>query len=67
MQQRSYLVNELEIFEMLSKNIDAGRKVIMVYIDFHTAFGMFLTGRRLQTVKEHGIQGVLANGPKWGW
>lgn len=52
---------------MLSKNIDAGRKVIMVYIDFHTAFGMFLTGRRLQTVKEHGIQGVLANGPKWGW
>ena len=57
---RSCLTNLIEFFEEVTKMIDEGRAVGVVYMDFSKAFDKVPHGRLVQKVKSHGIKGELA-------
>ena len=54
------LTNLIEFFEEVTKMIDEGKAVDVVYMDFSKAFDKVLHGRLVQKVKSHGIRGQLA-------
>lgn len=57
---RSCLTNLIEFFEEVTKMIDEGKAVDVVYMDFSKAFDKVPHGRLVQKVKLHGIRGELA-------
>ena len=57
---RSCLANLIELFEEVTKMIDEGRAVDVVYVDFSKAFDKVPHGKLVQKVKSHGIRGELA-------
>ena len=57
---RSCLTNLAEFFEEVTKTIDKGRAVDVVYMDFSKAFDKVPHGRLVKKVKAHGIQGEVA-------
>ena len=57
---RSCLTNLIEFFEEVTKVIDKGRAVDVVYMDFSKAFDKIPHGRLLKKLKSHEIQGGLA-------
>jgi len=52
---KSCLTNLIEFFEGVTKKVDEGSAVDIVYMDFSWAFDKILHGRLLQKVKAHGI------------
>ena len=50
----------IEFFEEVTKMIDEGRAVDVVYMDFSKAFDKVPHGRLMQKVKSHEIRGELA-------
>ena len=54
---RSCLTNLIEFLEEVTKMIDEGRAVDVVYMDFTKAFDKVPHGRLVQKVKSHGIRG----------
>ena len=58
--ERSCLTNLIEFFEEVTKMIDEGRAVDVVYMDFSKAFDKVPHGRLVQKVKLHGIRDELA-------
>jgi len=59
---RSCLTNLIRFFKEVTKIIDEGRAVDVVYMDFSKAFDKVPHGRQVQKVRLHGIRGELA---KW--
>ncbi|PLS49478.1 hypothetical protein CYV29_15670, partial [Carnobacterium maltaromaticum] len=59
-QGRSCLTNLIEFFEEVTKLIDEGRAVDVIYMDFSKAFDKVPHGRLMEKVKALGVQGVLA-------
>ena len=59
---KSCLTNLIEFFEGVTKKVDEGSAVDVVYMDFSKAFDKVPHGRLLHKVKSHGIQGEVA---KW--
>jgi len=57
--ERSCLTNLIEFFEEVTRNIDQGRAVDVVYMDFSKAFDKVPHGKLIQKVKSYGIQGEL--------
>lgn len=57
---RSCLTNLVEFFEEVTKEVDKGKAVDVVYMDFSKAFDKVPHGRLLQKVQVHGIEGDLA-------
>ena len=64
--ERSCLTNLIEFFEEVTKAIDEGRAVDVVYMNFSKAIDKVPHGRLVQKVKSHGISGELASGYKTG-
>ena len=62
MSGKSCLSNLIEFFEGVTKKVDEGSAVDVVYMDFSKAFDKVPHGRLLHKVKSHGIQGEVA---KW--
>ena len=52
----------LSFFEEVTKTIDEGRAVDVVYMNFSKAFDKVPHGRLVQKVKSHGIKGEP---PRW--
>ena len=52
----------IEFFEGVTKKLDEGSAVDVIYVDFSKAFDKVPRGRLLHKVKSHGIQGEVA---KW--
>ncbi|MBB6707133.1 reverse transcriptase family protein [Proteus mirabilis] len=50
----------IEFFEEVTKRIDEGRAVDVIYMDFSKAFDKVPHGRLVSKVRSHGIQGELA-------
>eukprot|EP00061_Rhincodon_typus_P010363 g34598.t1 len=59
-QDRSCLTNLIEFFKEVTKVINEGRVVDVVYIDFSKAFDKVPHGRLIQKMKMHRIHGDLA-------
>ena len=59
---KSCLTNLIEFFERVTKKVDEGSAVDVVYMDFSKAFHKIPHGRLLHKVKSHRIQGEVA---KW--
>eukprot|EP00061_Rhincodon_typus_P007464 g29184.t1 len=53
---RSCLTNLIKFFEKVTKMIDDGKAVDVVYMDFSKAFDKVPHGRLVQKVKSHGIK-----------
>jgi len=60
MRGRSGLTSLIEFFEDVTKHIEEGRAVDVVYMDFSKAFDKVPHGRLIQKVRRHGVQGNLA-------
>jgi len=58
---RSCLTNLIEFFEKVTKEVDGGKAVDVVYMDFSKAFDKVAHGGLLQKMKMYGIEGDLAN------
>ncbi|XP_072443501.1 RNA-directed DNA polymerase from mobile element jockey isoform X1 [Chiloscyllium punctatum] len=58
---RSCLTSLIEFFEEVTKHVDEGRAVDVVYMDFSKAFDNVPHGRFMQKVRRHGIVGNLAS------
>eukprot|EP00061_Rhincodon_typus_P008329 g30849.t1 len=54
-QRRSCLTN-LNVFEEVTKEIDEGKAVDIIYMDLSKAFDKVLRGQLIQKVKSHGIR-----------
>ena len=52
---RSCLTSLIGFFEEVTKHVDEGRAVDVVYTDFSNAFDKVPHGRLIQKVKRHGI------------
>ena len=52
--------NLVEFFENVTKHIDGGRAVDVVYMDFSKAFDKVPHTRLIEKVRGHGIQGDVA-------
>ena len=52
----------IEFFEGITKKIDEGSAVDVIYMDFSKAFDKVPHGRLLHKVKSHGVQGEVS---KW--
>ena len=59
---RSCLTNLIEFFEEVTRCVDEGSAVDVVYMDFSKAFDKVPHGRLVKKVNSHGIQGNLI---KW--
>ena len=59
MQSKSCLTNLLEYLEVLTKLVDEGHSVDVVYLDFAKAFDKVPHRRLLQKMKAHGIVGKV--------
>ena len=59
---KSCLTNLIELFEGVTKKVDEGTAVDVVYMDFSKAFDKVPHGRLLHQVNSHGIQGEVS---KW--
>jgi len=59
---KSCLTNLVEFFEGVTKKVDEGSAVDVVYMDFSKTFDKVPHGRLLHKVKSHGIQGEV---DKW--
>jgi len=57
---RSGLTNWIEFFEEVTKVIDEGRAVDVVYMDFSEVFDKVPHGRLVQILISHGIRGGLS-------
>ena len=57
---KSCLTNLIEFFEKVTKEVDKGKAVDVVYMDFSKAFDKVPHGRLLQKIRMHGIEGDLA-------
>jgi len=57
---RLCLTNLSELFKEVTKMIDEGKAMDVVYMDFSKAFDKFPHGRLVQKVRLHGIRGELA-------
>ena len=57
---RSCLTSLVEFFENVTKHIDEGKAVDVVYMDFSKAFDKVPHARLLEKVRGHGIQGAAA-------
>ena len=60
MKSKSCLTNLLEYLEVLTKLVDEGHSVDVVYLDFAKAFDKVPHRRLLQKMKAHGIVGKVA-------
>jgi len=56
---RSCLTNLLEFFEEVTKLLDSGQPVDVIYLDFAKAFDKVPHVRLLQKIKSHGIAGKI--------
>ena len=56
---RSCLTNLIEFFEHVTKCVDEGSVVDVVYMDFSKTFDKVPHGRLIKKVNAHGIQGDL--------
>ncbi|XP_038671336.1 uncharacterized protein LOC119975618, partial [Scyliorhinus canicula] len=56
---RSCLTNLIEFFEKVTEQVDKGRAVDVVYMDFSKAFDKVPHGRLLQKIRRLGIEGDL--------
>ena len=56
---RSCLTNLIEFFEHVTKCVDDGSAVDVVYMDFSKAFDKVPHGRLIKKANAHGIQGDL--------
>ena len=57
---KSCLTSLVEFFENVTKHIDEGKAVDVVYMDFSKAFDKVPHARLLEKVRGHGIQGAVA-------
>ncbi|WP_260439318.1 reverse transcriptase domain-containing protein, partial [Proteus mirabilis] len=56
---RSCLTNLIEFFEVVTKEVDEGKAVDVVYMDFSKVFDKVPHGRLLQLIRRYGIEGEL--------
>lgn len=61
MRKRSCLTNLLEFFERVTKELDAGNDMDIVYLDFAKAFDKVSHTKLLNKLKSYGIQGDILN------
>ena len=52
--------NLLEFLELITKEVDNGKSVDAVYLDFAKAFNKVPTARLLKKLKAHGVEGKVA-------
>ena len=57
---RSCTTNLLEFLELITKEVDNGKSVDVVYLDFAKAFDKVPTARLLKKLKAHGVEGKVA-------
>ncbi|XP_059843914.1 P-selectin glycoprotein ligand 1 isoform X2 [Hypanus sabinus] len=58
---RSCLTNLLEFFEEVTRKVDEGKAVDVVYMDFSKAFDVVLHGRLVMKIQSLGIHGEVVN------
>ena len=58
---RSCLTNLLEFFEFVTKSVDEGLPVDVIYLDFSKAFDKVLHKRLISKLKAHNVDGKLLN------
>ena len=56
---RSCLTNLLEFFEEVTRKLDKGESVDVIYLDFQKAFDKALHRRLLKKLKAHGVKGKI--------
>jgi hypothetical protein len=62
LQRENLVCNLLDFFERVTKDLDEGRNVDVVYLDFSKAFDKVPHKRLIKKLKAHGIEGELS---KW--
>ena len=60
MPHRSCLTNLLEFFEEITRIIDEGHSIDILYLDFARAFDKVPHARLMQKVQAHGISGQIS-------
>jgi len=61
MPRKSCLTNLLEFFEMVTKNVDDGKPVDIIYLDFAKAFDKVPKERLLEKLRAHGFGDKIVN------
>ena len=56
---RSCLTNLLQFFEEVTKKLDKGEPVDMIYLDFQKAFGKVPHRRLLNKLRAHSVKGKI--------
>ena len=60
MKNRSCATNLLDFLEQVTKAVDSGKDVDVIYLDFAKAFDKVPTERLLRKLKAHGVEGQVA-------
>ena len=58
---RSCQTNLIEFMDVLTKKVDNGEAVDVVYLDFSKAFDKISHKKMMQKLKAHGVHGVILN------
>ncbi|KAK4811280.1 hypothetical protein QYF61_023332 [Mycteria americana] len=64
---RSCLTNLISFYDKVTRLVDEGKAVDVVYLDFSKAFDMVSHSILLKTLAAHGLDGVVVNGVDSSW
>ncbi|PKU40584.1 rna-directed dna polymerase from mobile element jockey-like [Limosa lapponica baueri] len=67
MRGRSCLTNLISFYDKVTRLVDEGKAVDVVYLDFSKAFDTVSHSILLEKLDAHGLMGVLSAGLKTGW